>query len=503
MKHPNIIYILADDMGYGDVGHLNSECRIPTPNLDRLGREGMSFTDAHASSAVCTPSRYSIMTGRYCWRSPLKEGVLAGGSDSLLEPGEGTVAQYLQENGYRTACVGKWHLGWDWAVLEGREKSDNRWDGEALDWIDYERPIRQGPTEHGFDTYFGIAGSLDMPPFLYVSGDQPVETPTAWGTAQEFMREGPRLESLRANNVLERLTREAVDYIEGQDTSQPFFLYFPVTAPHTPISPSPEFDGKSGLNPYADFCMELDSRVGEVLDALDRGGLSEDTMVIFTSDNGVAAHWADAKALAKHYGHRSSYRFRGAKSDIWEGGHRVPFMVRYPALVKEGSWCTDRIGIFDLFATVVEMLGEPLEGSGCEDSQSFLPALRGQSIDTSPRPLLVHHSWHGMFALRMGKCKICRCPGSGGWSLNDEKAREQGLPEVQLYDMEADVGEAVNRAGDFPEVVEDLTRELHQAVVSGSTRIDRQGKRPGLSELESWKQLNWTKEIPARFRMDD
>ncbi|MBN1685421.1 MAG: arylsulfatase, partial [Spirochaetales bacterium] len=386
---PNIVYILADDMGYGDVGCLNPDCRFPTPSLDRLGREGMMFTDAHSSSSLCTPSRYSILTGRYCWRTYLKSGVLWGTGSAIIESGRGTVASLLKNAGYSTACIGKWHLGWDWAVKPGYEDrvDIDTMSGEdgRMDWIDFSRPIKNGPTTRGFDYYYGIIASLDMPPYVYVEDDMPSPEPLAWQEQDGMCRPGLRGQSLRWNNVLPNLTERAVSYIEDQTADQPFFLYFPLTAPHTPIAPADEFKGKSGMNDYTDFCMEVDHRVGQVLDALDRKGLADNTIVIFATDNGASGNHARCPWLAKEFGHYSSYIYRGYKSDIWDGGHRLPFLLRWPGMVKPGSVCDQRVGLFDLFATAAEITGQAIPDNEGEDSVSLLPVFKGGSIDGSIR----------------------------------------------------------------------------------------------------------------------
>ncbi len=507
---PNIVYILADDMGYGDVRYLNADCRFPTPNLDRLGQQGMVFTDAHSSSSLCTPSRYSILTGRYCWRTYLKSGVLWGAGGSIIEDGRQTVASLLKNAGYRTACIGKWHLGWDWAVNPGFEDriDTNTTSGEEgrMDWIDFSRPVANGPTARGFDYYYGIVASLDMPPYVYVENDMPSTEPRVWQEQDGLCRPGLRGESIRWDNVLPNLTTRAVSYIEAQSADQPFFLYFPLTAPHTPIAPTEGFKGKSGMNNYTDFCMEVDHRVGQVLDALERKGLTDNTMVIFTTDNGSSGIQTNGKWLESEFGHYSGYIYRGYKSDIWDGGHRLPFLVRWPGEVKAGSVCDQRIGIFDLFATAAEITGQRLSDNEGEDSVSLLPVLRGGSIDESNRPGLVHHSGNGMFALRKGKWKLCRCPGSGGWGYNDiddEKAREQGLPEIQLYDMVSDPGEKENLCGKYPEVVKELTELLHRIVTRGrSTPGGPQSNLEAL-KIEEWEQINWLPELPEEFVLSD
>lgn len=506
---PNIVYILADDMGYGDVRCLNPDSAFSTPNLDRIGQGGMVFRDAHSSSAVCTPSRYSILTGRYCWRTYLKRGVLFGMDQALIEPERETVGSMLKQHGYDTACIGKWHLGWDWAVKPGMEDQVNRhakgWDDCA--WIDFERPIQNGPTTKGFDTFYGIAGSLDMPPYVYVQDDRPVETPTAWGSDREFLRAGPRMESLRANNVLSTITGRAVDYIESSDGEKPFFLYMPLTAPHTPIAPAPEFDGASGVNPYADFCMEVDARVGQVLDAIDRKGLTENTLVIYTTDNGAAAEHAEAAFLEARYGHRCSHVYRGFKSDIWDGGHRLPFLVRWPAVVAEGGYCDAPVGLFDLFATAADIVGYAIPDAAAEDSVSFLPALRDGSAPSGPgsrsRDALIHHSIDGRFGIRVGDWKLCRCPGSGGWSLKDDVARAAQMLPVQLYNLAEDPGETTNLAKLEPGRVAELTEALHRAVIRGRTTPGAVQPNAAAVPLDAWRQVDWLPEIPAAFVLDD
>ena len=507
---PNIVYILADDMGYGDVRHLNRDCKFPTPHIDRLGQEGMVFTDAHSSSSLCTPSRYSIMTGRYCWRTYLKSGVLWGTGGPIIDKDRPTVASMLKAAGYSTACIGKWHLGWDWAVKPGFENRVdlNTTSGEngKMDWIDFSRPIQNGPTTRGFDYYYGIIASLDMPPYVYVENDTPITEPLQWQEQDGMCRPGLRTESLRWDNVLPNLTERAVAYIEEQSADQPFFLYFPITAPHTPIAPTGEFRGKSGMNDYTDFCMEVDHRVGQVMDAIDRKGLAENTIMIFTTDNGSSAKHADCPRLQDEFGHYCSYIYRGFKSDIWDGGHRLPFLLRWPGTVKAGNVCNQRVGLFDLFATVAEITGQGIPESAGEDSISLLPALKGGIIDESHREALVHHSENGMFALRRGKWKLCRCPGSGGRGfsdIDDKKAREMGLPEIQLYDMSSDPGEKENLWEKHPDVVKELTQLLHRIVVQGrSTPGEPRGNSPDRA-VEDWEQINWLPELPEEFLLSD
>jgi arylsulfatase A-like enzyme len=483
---PSIVYILADDLGYGDVRCLNPGGKIPTPHLDRLAGAGMAFTDAHSSSAVCSPTRYGILTGRYNWRSPLKSGVLGGYSRRLIEPERLTVPALLKKHGYRTACIGKWHLGMDWPLKDGGFASDypDAWK------VDYTKPIRNGPNAVGFDDYFGISASLDMPPYLFIENDRCVGEPTVEKT---WIRKGPAHKDFEAGDVLPMLAKKAVAFVEKQaprsKEGKPFFLYLPLTAPHTPILPGKEWQGKSGLNPYADFVMQVDAAVGNVLAALDRAGLTEETLVVFTSDNGCAPA-ADFPLLAKK-GHHPSYHFRGHKADIFDGGHHIPFLVRWPGRVKPGTTCDHLVCLTDLMATCADLLGEKLPSTAGEDSVSLLPALLGKARE-SARATVVHHSVNGSFALREGRWKLELCPDSGGWSPPRPGSKEAAkLPLVQLYDMTADVGEKNNVQAEHPEVVTRLTRLLERYVAEGRSTPGERQKNTGEPDI-------WNGRKPAR-----
>jgi arylsulfatase A-like enzyme len=447
-KKPNVVYVLCDDLGYGDVRCLNPERgRIPTPHIDRLAAGGLTFTDAHSGSSVCTPTRYGILTGRYSWRTRLQSGVLMGFSPPLIAPGRATVASLFKQHGYATGGVGKWHLGMDWP---GKGEKD----------IDYTQPIRNGPTTLGFDYYYGISASLDMPPFIFIENDRTVGVPTVEKT---WVRKGPAHKDFEAVDVLPTLARKAVEFID-RHASKPFFLYLPLNSPHTPIVPAPEWQGKSELGPYGDFVMETDWALGEVLKALDRNGVAEDTLVVFTSDNGCSPAAGVKDLEAK--GHYPSHVFRGYKADIWDGGHRVPFIVRWPAVVKPGGTCSRLVCLTDLLATAADLLGAKRPDDAGEDSVSFLPLLRGE--DRAVRETVIHHSISGRFAIRDERWKLDFAPGSGGWaSPRDPEAVKQGLPPVQLYDMAADVGEKANLHEKHPEVVERLTKLLEKHVADG------------------------------------
>lgn len=506
IRKPNVIYILADDMGYGDIRYLNPECKFPTPHLDRLGREGMAFRDAHSSSSVCTPSRYSILTGRYCWRTYLKNGVIGGIDTSIIEKGRKTVAQLFKDSGYTTACIGKWHLGWEWAVKEGHDlkKEKKHWREDKAEWIDFSKPVKNGPCEFGFDHFYGIAGSLDMPPYVYLENDRVEMEPTCWGSKMEFLREGPRQHDLRANNVLGHTTERAVSFIHQQKKDNPFFLYFPLTAPHSPISPSPEFDGKSGINPYADFCMEVDFRVGQILHALEQKGLSENTMVIYTTDNGASQVPSECEMLEERYGHHSNYIYRGYKSDIWDGGHRLPFLVRWPEKIQPSTFCDEAMGLFDFYATIGDLLGITLEDHEGEDSVSFLPAFDQRSIPSKGREAIVHHSFDGRFAIRKGDWKLCFCPGSGGWtSPTDKEAVNSSDIQFQLYDLGKDPSEENNLLGQYQEVEKELKCLLKTYVMKGRSTEGLPQENDSAIPIENWEQLSFLPEIPERYVIDD
>ena len=466
---PNIVYILADDMGIGDVMTLSKRCKIATPNLDKLAAEGMVFTDAHSSSSVCTPTRYAILTGRYNWRSRLKTGVCWGWSQRLIEDGRMTVGNFLQSNGYKTAAIGKWHLGMNWTLKGGGIADDGlKYDRNYKDAynVDYTKKVTQGPNSVGFDYFFGISASLDMPPYVYIRNDQPLVTKIV---TKAFHRPGPADVDFEDVDVLPDITKETVKFIwdnaGNAKKGKPFFVYFPLNAPHTPISPTKQFEGKSGLNVYGDFVMQVDWTVGQVMGALDAAGVAENTMLVFTTDNGCSPQAKFAELAAK--GHFPSDVYRGHKADIYEGGHRVPFIVRWPAKVEAGSTSDQTICQTDLFATAADILGKKKPGNAGEDSVSILPALLGK--DSKPlREATVHHSINGSFSIRQGDWKLILCPGSGGWS-NPRPGRTDfsGKPLVQLYDLKTDIGETNNLQDQHPKVVKRMTALLQSYVDRG------------------------------------
>ena len=496
---PNIVFVLCDDLGYGDLKCLNPEGKIKTPNFDRLADGGMVFTDAHSGSAVCSPTRYGILTGRYAWRSRLKQGVLGGLSPRLIEPGRKTVAMLLKEQGYHTACFGKWHLGMKWVKREGKDVTELGIERPDQVWnVDYAQPVTNGPNAVGFDEYFGISGSLDMVPYAFIQNDRVAILPTeekafdmVLGRNRGQTRTGPTAPDFEAADVLPTLTGKAVEYIgrraaaakQGQGRGQPFFLYLPFASPHTPIIPTPEWRGKSGLNPYADFVMQTDASLGQVLDTLDKQGLAENTLIIVTSDNGCSpfANFEELLAL----GHNPNFRFRGHKADIYEGGHRIPFIARWPAQVRAGTTSDQLICLSDLMATCAEIVGVKLPDNAAEDSVSFLPTLVGQA-EQPLHEAVVHHSANGSFAIRQAQWKLALCPGSGGWSAPQPgKDDTSKLPLVQLYNLAEDLGERNNVQDQNPEVVERLTKLLGKYVADG--RSTPGAPQPNTGEVDIWK----------------
>ena len=435
------------------------------------------------------------MTGRYNWRSRLQAGVLGGMSPPLIEPGRLTVASLLHAQGYHTGCVGKWHLGMQWARKPGTPEFDDRIEKGPEGWnADFTQPIAHGPNSVGFDYYFGIAASLDMVPYTFIQNDRVAAVPTVDKSFAMMpgkpgrTRPGAAAAGFEAVDVLPTLTRKAVEYI-GQRAAdaragRPFFLYLPFNAPHTPIAPTPQWQGRSGLNPYGDFVMEVDACTGEVLAALDKAGVADNTLVFFTSDNGCSPNADFPALLAK--GHNPSYVLRGHKADIWDGGHRVPFIVRWPGQVAAGSVSDQLASLMDFTATAAAVLGVKLPDNAAEDSVSLLGVLRG-TAQGPVREALVHHSVDGKFSIRQGVWKLELCPGSGGWSApRDPQALKKGLPKIQLYDMTADISERRNLQAERPEVVKRLLALLERYVAQGRSTPGAAQKNDAFIDI--WKE---------------
>ncbi len=497
-QRPNIVFIFADDLGYGDVSCLNPEGKIPTPNIDRLADEGVAFTDAHSTSAVCSPSRYGVLTGRYNWRSRLQRGIVPVFGSSLIGQHSRTVPGFLGDHGYHSACIGKWHLGWDWPLEDPERFVPNRKnpsppvsDDTLKEWREsFFQPIAGGPTSRGFDHYFGV-DVPNWPPYTWIEDDRVREIPSeylpadkvrqAGGGPSEFGRyggemdlashPGPAVPDWSFEPILPTLGDHAAEYIKTRSQiSDPFFLYLPLTSPPTPLAVNDEWTGKSGLNLYADFVMETDAVVGRLLDALDEAEVMDDSLVMFASDNGCAPYIGVRDM--EEQGHNPSGPCRGYKADAWDGGHRIPFLARWPEHITPRTTCQQTVCLSDLMATCADIVEADLADNAGPDSFSLVPLLEGASQPV--RDEVVHHSISGRFAIRRGKWKLVLCPGSGGWCPpTDKEAATQGLPPVQLYDMETDPGEMTNLQGECPDVVEALTQHLQDLVERGCSRPGR------------------------------
>ncbi len=446
---PNIVLILADDLGYGDLGCYNKNSKIPTPHLDKLAAEGMRFTDAHAPTSVCSPTRYAILTGRYAWRSRLQRGVLGPWDKPLIAADRLTVASLLKQHGYTTACIGKWHLGWTWPTKDGAPPSSAT---NRLSNVDFTRPVADGPTTRGFDYYFGT-DVPNYPPYCFVENDRTVGLPSVPDAGREelFNRPGPMLPGWKLVNILPELTKRAVKFVEDSAKSgKPFFLYFPLTSPHYPVVPAPEFKGKSGAGDYGDFVVQTDWTAGQVLDALARSGVADNTLVIFTSDNGpeVVEIKPGAYDRAQQYQHYSMGELRGVKRDAWEGGHRVPFIARWPGKIKAGAVNGETICHVDFMATVAAILGAKLPDGAAPDSFNLLPVLLGEKLAKPVREATVHHAASGKFAIRKGDWVLIDAPTGDD---NGAKGEPQWLKEQRGYVKHDQPGELFNVREDLSE----------------------------------------------------
>jgi arylsulfatase A len=468
---PNVVVILADDLGIGDLQSYNLDSKIPTPNLDALAAAGMRFTDAHSPSGVCTPTRYGLLTGRYSWRTRLKSGVLWGEDTNLIDVDRMTVADMMRGAGYTTAVFGKWHLGLG-APADGIPVEESK--------TDWQQPLVPGPLEHGFDEFFGIPASLDMEPYLYVRGSFPEQQPTEHVEASAqarvggggFWRAGPIAPDFRHIEVLPRVVDEATAFIQRQaaaqnsdDDRKPFFVYLPLPAPHKPWLPTEPFRGRSDAGPYGDFVTMVDQEVGRVLTALDELGITDNTLVIFTSDNG--AQWVPSDI--EQYTHQANANWRGQKGDVHDGGHRIPFLARWPGHIAAGDVRDELLGLTDIQATLAGLLNLDLPPNAAEDSVDQSPLLLGLS-SSPPRQDIIHHSQHGMFSLRKDNWKLIVGRGSGGFTNPQFIEPAAGEPAGQLYDMAVDPAETNNLYLGNPEKVDELMALLAGYRVGGSSR---------------------------------
>jgi arylsulfatase A len=480
---PNIIFIFADDMGYGDISGLNSQSKIRTPALDQLIQEGMVFTNAHASASVCTPSRYGLLTGRYAFRTPEAAYGIGGFSPVVIEPDKETLATMLKREGYTTGIVGKWHLGLGWQTKDGKDAALDPDTGYSN--VDYSRPIGSGPADFGFDFSYIHPASLDIPPYLFIRGSDVVDTAMvlttdiyprrkedteyAWDKKHTddlavywekgvWWREGEMSRSFRIEDCHEILVAEGLKFIDKQvqeNPDSPFFLYLPLTGPHTPWVPSDKNRGQSGIGLYGDFVMDIDEVVERVRQSLREHGILENTMLVFASDNG--AYWPEVEI--ELHAHDSNAGRRGQKGDIWDGGHRIPLIISWLGVVQDGSENNSLISLTDFIATFSEMTGQPMaEGQG-EDSHSFWPILNGTS-NQSPRQDMVHHSSRNFFSIRHGGWKYIEGLGSGGFTDPAFIQPKEGGPTGQLYKEDTDPQEQENVFAEHPEIIAELEARL-------------------------------------------
>jgi len=478
VARPNVVFILADDLGYGDLRSYNEASRIPTPRLDRLAAEGLRFTDAHSPSAVCTPTRYGILTGRYAWRTALQRNVLWEWDPPLLEEERTTLAELARTAGYRTACIGKWHLGWNWPLNDGRTLRDlvplpalrlpMELRSTFARMVDLDAAIPGGPLDHGFEHFFGD-DVPHFPPYAFVEDDRLTERPTSTLPPTMFGTPGPMVPGWDLSVVLPTLARRAAVWIEQQE--EPFFLYLSLTAPHTPIAPSPHFAGKSGAGPYGDFVHEVDWVAGVVLDALERKGIAKETLVVFASDNGSPGrdgeHMMSGEVNSvRRLQHDPSGGWRGIKGDIHEGGHRIPLIVRWPGQVEAGRTSDVMLSLTDLYRTLASAMEAEVPAGNGEDSFDALPLWLDESPQP-PRDHLVMQSFEGVLAIREGPWKLIFSRNHGGFSPDPFVAEG---PPGQLYNLQDDPGETRNRFESEPARVKQLEARIRDLIQAGSSR---------------------------------
>ena len=489
-QKPNIVFILADDMGIGDISGLNPDSKIATPNIDKLLGNGMNFCDAHSASSVCTPTRYGILTGRYPWRTKLKKGVLNGYSKSMLKDSIDTTPALLQRNGYKTALIGKWHLGWNWA-LKDDEISQNdserpyNYSGDIEKNIDFSKSFKGGPTDHGFDYFYGINASLDFPPHVFCENNKVTEFPNSYfsGTGghskkdlegkQKMQRKGIQAENFDASKTLLKLTQHSVEYIKGQDSSQAFFLYVSFTAPHTPVLPRKEFLGTSDAGIYGDYIQELDWSVGQIIKTLENKGIEENTIIIFTADNG-ASRISFPIDYEEKYQHKPSRELRGRKGTLHEGGHHIPFIVQWENKIKPNSQSDATICLNDLYATCADLVDENTDVNQGVDSYSLLSLFK-ENQDQYKRTSTIYANYGGKFSIRKGDWKL---------DLNP-KAKKR-----KLFNLREDRSEKNNLYGleEYKPIEAELMKEISAVISNG-----RSTKGPELKNeaLENWPQIYW------------
>lgn len=485
---PNIIFVLTDDLGYGDVSCLNPDSKIKTPNIDNFAASGITFTDAHTGSAVCTPTRYGVVTGRYAWRTGLKGGVVSGFAKSMIPNDRTTMASMLKAQGYNTAFIGKWHLGWDWGVKDGfrastKVSTNPKYNQIKPEGIDYSKPVTNGPATVGFDYYFGICGSLDMPPYVYVDNGIPTDPSNDKKILDTVNRKGHIGSDFVQEEVQPKIIEKSCEYIRKQaKADKPFFLYLPMTGPHTPILPTKDFQGRTTIGAYGDFVEEVDFLFAKIIKTLEEEGIRDNTIVVFTSDNGCspAARYAD---LHKK-GHYPSAQFRGQKGDLYDGGHRVPCMISWPAKIKKGQLADQTICLTDFLATFADIAGYKLKDNEAEDSVALTTVLKDPKGAKEVRSSIVHHAYYGAFAVRMGDWKLLVHPAGGGF--DDKKLKLDQLPPLQLYNMKDDIGEKNNLYASNPEKAKELLTQLRKIIEEGR---NSEGAKQANDPTDKWVEL--------------
>ncbi|MDO5973830.1 sulfatase family protein [Flavivirga jejuensis] len=495
-KQPNIIYILADDLGIGDLSIYNENSKIPTPHLDKMGQEGIKFSDAHTSSAVCTPTRYGILTGRYNWRTPLKEFVTWGNSPSLIQKSRLTVAQMLKDNGYKTASIGKWHLGLNWSMKNNSpefEHYSGRSDRLSFRDIDYSQSLKFGPLDMGFDYSFMISASLNMPPFVYIENDKATMVPTkkTERNRKEYpfssWIKGDVADDFKHEQVLPTIVKKSISFInENANKEQPFFMYIPLPSPHNPVLPIAPWKGKSEIkSPYADFVIMIDDLMGTIFETLKEQGIDDNTLIVFTSDNGYATT-NDLKTLKKKK-HNPSYIYSGYKGSYLEGGHRVPFLVKWPGKIKPNSVSDATICTTDFIATCADIISYDFKANEAEDSFSMLPLLTNEG--TYLRNATIHHDKYGVFAIRKGDWKLIVSPNSGIMASGKTKTHKENLPEEILFNLRDDIKEENNVANKFPEKTKELKDLLIKYIREGRSTPGEIQKNDAITN--EWPQASF------------
>ena len=466
---PNIVILYADDMGVADVSYGNPKAKIQTPHLDKLASQGMTFTDGHSSSGICTPSRFALLTGQHHWRR--FHGIVGAFGGTVFEPDDFTIAKMFKQKGYSTGCFGKWHLGWNFDAIRkpGAKKGDPR--AESYDWT---KRFPDGPLDQGFDYYFGD-GTINFPPYCWIEGDRFVTTPTKPVIKSKPLagsgsfRPGPMAESWNPFDILPTITQKTVEWISKQKKEQPFFAYLAFNSPHYPIVPNKEYHGKSKAGYYGDFVIETDGMVGKVMQALQEHGFSDNTLVIFSADNGAETH---AFERLEKFDQWSSGKYRGLKRDIYEGGHRVPFIVKWPGRVKKGVRSDEVVSQVDLASTFAKIIDYPLAKTEAIDSYNLLPVLAGKKYSKPLRVATVQNTSAKKFALRQGDWVLINAPTGAAKKEQQDYLNHFGLEpygkenQGLLFNLKNDPRQSNNLYSQYPSKVKKM-RALLESYLEG------------------------------------